>query len=186
MKLSLAVVMSLWLLAFDRAVYHWPLFFFILARQPQQRVRHDGPTVHTTITTLCVTIMSTEQLSEKNNRDIFFFSRPHTNKSVSHVRRMGNTLHERLELGTWLSWLSLPVATVTDVLFNTRAGSRSGWSEYKLAQCLLQGGCIANVATKYFTCKLIPLQSGLMGHLCSSCYFTLFSLKKKKNPKETV
>lgn len=107
-----------------------------------------------------------------------FVSLPHIDNSVSHVRWVGDTLHgaEGLELGTWLSWLSLPVATVTDVLFNTRAGSSSGWSEYKLAHCLLEGECTANVATKYFTCILIPLQLGLMGHLCSPCYFfTCFS-----------
>ena len=129
--------------------------------------------------------VSRAALGERQQETSSFSPRPHADKSVSRVRRVGNTLHERLELGTWLSWLSLPAATVTDVLFNTRAGSSSGWSEYKLAQCLLQGGCIASAATKYFTCKLIPSQSGLMGHLCSSCYFTLFSFKKK-NPKETV
>lgn len=48
----------------------------------------------------------------------------------------------------------------------------SSWSEYKLARCLLEGGRGANVPTNYFPCRLIPLQLGLMGHLCSPCYFT--------------
>lgn len=41
-----------------------------------------------------------------------------------------------LEQGTSLSWLSVPVATWTDVLFNTTAGRNLGWSEYKLSHCL--------------------------------------------------
>lgn len=78
-----------------------------------------------------------------------------------------NCMKERLKL-------SRPVATVTDVLFNTRAGSSSSWSEYKLAHCLQEGESTANVATTYFTCKPIPLKSSLVHHVCSSHYFTCF------------
>lgn len=67
------------------------------------------------------------------------------------------------ESGMGLSWLSIPGATVTDVLFNTRAGSSSGWSEYKLAHCLQQGECCTNVGTKYI-CKPVLLQLDLIGH----------------------
>lgn len=127
--------------------------------------------------------MSTQQPSEEDNS---ISPCLHTQKRVSVMFTEWAThcTRQRLELGTGLSWLSLPVATVTDVLFNTRAGSRSGWSEYKLAHCLQKGECNASVETKYFTCKSIPLQLGLMGHLCSACYFTCVSFCK--NSKENI
>ena len=102
-----------------------------------------------------------------------------TDESVSHVLWVGDT-----GAGSrGLSWLSLPVAIVTDVLFNTRAGSGSGWSEYKLAQWLQRGERGANVETKCCTWKPIPLQLCLMGHLRSSCYFHMLLIPH--DPKET-
>lgn len=109
---------------------------------------------------------------------LFFFPfHTQTRLSVMFTEWARQCMRQRLEQGTGLSWLCLPVATVTDVLFNTRAGRSSGWSGYKVAHCLQKGECTANVASKHFTCKLITLQLGL-GHLCFLCYVT-YSWKEK-------
>lgn len=127
--------------------------------------------------TVCVPITSTLR---GTTAIFFFFWSTHRQECQSCSPSGRHTAcPEKLELGTLPSWLSRPLATVTDVLFNTRAGGGLGWSEYKLAHCLQEGECTANVAAKYFTCKLIPLQLGLTGHLRPPCYFTCFSSHKR-------
>lgn len=174
---SISVVVSLVVAAIWRVRLSRSLLLFILT----QRACHDGLTVHTASTILCVSKWCQPSSPRRKTTASFFssfLSLSQTRVSVMFSEWATLCMEQGLGLGTWLSWLSLPVATVTDVLFNTRAGSGSGWSEYKLAHCLLEGECTANVATKYFTCKLILLQLGLMGHLCFSCYFTCFLLQK--------
>lgn len=105
-------------------------------------------------------------------------------KSVSHVLRVGDTLPERPCAGCrvqGLSWLSLPVAAVTDVLFNTKAGSSSGWSEYKLAQCLQEGESTASVATIHM--QALPFTVGCDG---SAVLLLFHTLSLSWNPKGSV
>lgn len=148
------------LLAFDGSVYHI-LWCFSAC--------HDGLAAHTAI----LYVSQSRPPSEEQQQLFFPFWSTHRQECQSCSPSGRHTAcPEKLELGTLPSWLSLPLATVTDVLFNTRAGGGLGWSEYKLAHCLQEGECTANVAAKYLThVQAHPFTVGFDGSSAPSLLF---------------
>lgn len=148
------VVAGIWQVCLSR-----PVLLFILTHPRRQRACHHGLTLHTALNIQHVS-RSCQPNSPRRKTTASFFSFSSTDRQECQSCLLTQCMRQGLGLGTWQYWLCLPVATVTDVLFNTGAGSSFGWSENKLAHCLLTEECTANVATKYFTCRLISLHLG--------------------------
>lgn len=139
--------------------------FHLCSYSPAKSLSWWPDSSHSNNYTVCVTVMSTQEPLVEKQRHLLLSQ---TWVSVMFTVWPTNCMRQRLKLRMGLPWLSRPVATVTDVLFNTRAGSSYGWSEYKLARCLQEGECTANVAL-HMQAHPFKIEFG-----ASSVFFSLF------------
>ncbi len=174
LSVSISLAVSLTVAVIRRVRLSWSLLLFILTHPPRQRACHDGLTVHTAMTTLYVSQSCQLGSPQRKTRasSSFFFFLFHTLAGVSVMFAEWATHC----IGDWswergLSWLNLPVATVTDVLFNTRVGSSSGWTEYKLGSLSPGGRMHCQCSNKVLHMQAHPFTVGFNG---SSVLFFLF------------